>query len=87
MNKKLLLFTIFLALAGTILSLLLFRVSINLAIDPGYESFCNINEAYNCEVVAGSKYASHFGIPNFVYGFGYYLIIIVFGIYCFSARD
>lgn len=86
MDKKVLITTLLLALAGFILSFLLAKVSLGVYSDPGYHSFCNFNEAYNCETVALSKYAAHFGIPNFVYGLFYYLIILFAGSYCLLSK-
>jgi len=78
MNKKYLAYTLILATIGFLISLLLAKVGINLVNDPSFKSFCNINASFNCDAVALSKYSSHFGIPNFAYGIGYYFIIIIF---------
>ncbi|MEW5819566.1 MAG: thioredoxin domain-containing protein [Cyanobacteriota bacterium] len=82
MNKKFLIITILVAIAGLILSILLAKVGISVANDPAYKSFCNFNEAYNCETVARSVFSTHFGIPNFVYGMAFYLLVTCFGILC-----
>jgi protein-disulfide isomerase len=81
MNKKLVVITLLLALAGLVFSVLLAKVSIGLATNPDYESFCNFGTSYNCEAVAMSKYAAHFGIPNFVFGILYYAALLLFGLY------
>lgn len=87
MNKKYLISATIIALIGFILSVILGNVGINLLSNPSYVSFCNINETFNCDAVALSKYASHFGIPNFIYGMGYYLLIFAVAIFSlFSVR-
>lgn len=82
MNKKYLLIIIVISLIGFVLSIILGQVGINTLTDPNYHSFCNINEAFNCEAVALSKYANHFGIPNFIYGILYYAVLLMAGCYC-----
>ena len=87
MNKGLLLITLAISLVGIILSFLLAEVGINVLINPGYHSFCNFNQEFNCETVALSSYASHFGIPNFLYGIGYYTLLLAVGGYCLTAKE
>lgn len=82
MNKNYLIITLIFCLLGFILSFLLAQVGINTLTNPDYNSFCNINQAYNCETVALSSYASHFGIPNFIYGIIYYSVLLVAGCLC-----
>lgn len=82
MNKKYLITTLIICLIGFILSFLLAQVGINTLTNPDYHSFCNINEGFNCETVALSSYANHFGIPNFIYGLFYYAVLLLAGCFC-----
>ena len=87
MNKKYLTYILVLATLGFIISLLLAKVGINVVNDPQFKSFCNFNTAFDCDAVALSSYASHFGIPNFLYGIGYYLVIIIFSSYILYRNE
>jgi protein-disulfide isomerase len=87
MKKQHLIIVLILALAGFITSIILAKIGFTVVVDPSVKSFCNINEAFNCDAVALSGYAAHFGIPNFLYGIGFYLLIIVISIFnLFSTK-
>jgi protein-disulfide isomerase/uncharacterized membrane protein len=51
-----------LSAAGLAISLVISWVHSKLA-EPGYVSFCSVNETVNCDVVLSSKHAYLFGIP------------------------
>jgi len=44
--------------------------------NPEYESVCDINEEVNCTKVVTGKYGSMFLMPNSIWGFLYYSIIL-----------
>lgn len=41
------------------------------------DAMCNVSETFNCDDVAKSEYSEFFGIPLGVYGFGYFLGLLV----------
>ncbi|MEZ4741648.1 MAG: vitamin K epoxide reductase family protein [Bdellovibrionota bacterium] len=43
-------------------------------------AFCNINQTFNCDDVASSKYSEILGIPLGVYGLGYFLAMLLLGL-------
>ena len=55
--------------------------------DPGFHSFCAINDSFNCETVAESSYAVFLGLPVAVWGIlGYLLMGLLAVLSRFSAR-
>ncbi|RMG42206.1 MAG: hypothetical protein D6719_06980 [Candidatus Dadabacteria bacterium] len=50
------------------------------------ESFCNINEHFNCDAVTASKWSTLFGFPVAGYGLIFYLGIIFFTLLSCSQR-
>lgn len=40
-----------------------------------YKSFCDINEKASCTKAFSSKYGSHFGVPNGVWGILFYITL------------
>lgn len=65
-----------LSLAGLAVSLVIAWVHSNLG-DPGYVSFCNVNENVSCDVVLASRYAYLFGIPVAWFAVVAYIAFIV----------
>ena len=45
--------------------------------NPEYESICDINEEVNCTKVVTGKYGTIFSIPNSIWGFLYYSLILM----------
>lgn len=83
--------------AGTVLALCLagLTVSIFLAIshyrvhtDPGYQSFCALSKAINCDTVSSSSYSVLWGLPLAVWGLsGYSFIIILVSLAGFNPPE
>jgi len=55
--------TLVLAVIGFAIGIMLAQVHAGLAADPGYTSFCSINETVDCDRVMSSEYAYAFGVP------------------------
>ncbi len=71
-------------LIGLLDSVYLVSSHFRLFTDMGYQSFCAISRAINCDTVSQSKYSILFGVPVPVWGFvGYavYLTILAFAWY------
>ncbi len=76
--------------AGTVMALCLagLAVSIHLAVahyrvhtDPGYQSFCALSKAINCDTVSSSSYSILWGLPVAVWGLaGYAFLLILVGL-------
>ncbi len=74
---------------GVGLSIELTRIHDRLVADPEYQSFCNVSQKVNCDVVATSDFSTLFGVPLSVWGIiGYALIgaIAVWGLLAKTAR-
>lgn len=65
----------FLALCGIglLFSADLLRVHINVHTDPGYHSYCSVNEGLDCAAVAASEYSVFWGLPLALWGLVGYL--------------
>lgn len=50
-------------------------------------SFCNISEAFNCDVVSASSYASIFGFPNAGFGLIFFVLQAIFGLWAGCQRE
>lgn len=74
--KKLNKFTIFIGLAGFIVSLYALIVHVKNLMAPGGSSLCDINSTISCSVVIGSKYGEFAAIPLGAYGMAYFAIIL-----------
>lgn len=44
---------------------------------PSQESFCSINDVFNCATVAESDYAVFIGIPVAIWGLGFYSMLFI----------
>ncbi|MGH7787206.1 MAG: thioredoxin domain-containing protein [Candidatus Binatia bacterium] len=55
--------TLVLAACGFAIGILLAQVHAGLAAGAGYTSFCNVNDAVNCDLVLSSDYAHVLGVP------------------------
>lgn len=62
---------------GIIVSLYALYLHTKLKQDNKYHAFCDINDQMSCSKVITSRYATIFGIPNPIYGIGFYLFFIV----------
>lgn len=61
-----------LAVAGMVISAAIYTLHLQLAADPNFASFCDVNHIINCDVVLTSRYASLFGIPVAVLAAAHY---------------
>jgi len=71
-----------LALAGLAASLTSLYVHYQLLAQPGYVSFCDINQTMNCQQAYLSRYGSFYGVPVALYGaiwFGFVLVLAFLG--------
>ncbi len=66
-----------LCVVGSLLSLYLAWLHYKVHTDPSFNSFCAMNDGFNCETVAESPYSVFFGIPVSVWGFLGYLAMFV----------
>jgi protein-disulfide isomerase/uncharacterized membrane protein len=81
------LFFLVLCVVGILVSIELTRVYYLARTDPDYHSFCAINEAFNCEVVALSPHATVFGVPLSVWGLAGYVFALIVGLSCLWAKE
>jgi uncharacterized membrane protein/protein-disulfide isomerase len=71
-----------LALAGLAASLTSLYVHYELLVQPGYVSFCDINQTVNCQQAYLSRYGSVRGVPVALFGaiwFGFVLVLAFLG--------
>lgn len=61
------------SILGIVVSLYALYLHTKLKQNSKYHSFCDINDQMSCSKVITSRYATIFGIPNPVYGIGFYL--------------
>jgi uncharacterized membrane protein/protein-disulfide isomerase len=45
--------------------------------NPGYLSFCDVNETVSCVAVERSAYATLWGVPVALFGVGYYVVVML----------
>ncbi len=81
-EKKSLQFTFILALmlTGLVCSIYLSELFIKVHVEGGkdVDSFCVVNESFNCVTVANSKWAVIMRVPTAFWGVEYYIALIVF---------
>jgi len=53
----------------------------------GGESFCNINDTLNCDLVNTSAWSEVFGVPTALYGAAFYLALTVISLRGWQTRD
>lgn len=75
MNKTPRILTLLLALVGLGVSLYLTWTHHRIFSDPTYESFCSINETFDCDRVNSSAYSELWGIPVALFGVGFYVAV------------
>lgn len=51
------------------------------------DAFCNVNDTFSCDDIAKSEYAEVFGIPLGVYGFGYFLALLILSVMTIYKGD
>ena len=78
---------ILLSLVGMAIGLYLTWVHLRVASDPEFESICNINQTFNCDVVNSSAYSSFWGIPLALFGVAFYAVTLVLGILGLSPSE
>lgn len=61
-----------------------FAAKLGIDIDP---SFCNINSAFNCDVVNNSNYSTLAGLPVASYGLIFYLLVFLLSILALSSKQ
>lgn len=66
-----------LALIGLAASLTSLYVHYQLLVQPGYASFCDINETVNCQQAYLSRYGSVRGVPVALYGIIWFVFVLV----------
>ena len=66
-----------LALVGLAASLTSLYVHYQLLVQPGYASFCDINETVNCQQAYLSRYGSAFGVPVALFGVIWFAFVLV----------
>jgi protein-disulfide isomerase len=65
--------------AGVAISATIYALHVQLAADPNFASFCDVNHIINCDVVLSSRYATLFGVPVAVYGAAHYVAVALLG--------
>lgn len=56
--------------------------------DLGFNSFCNINSTFNCDLVTLSSYSAYWGVPSAGLGFLFFVAQLALGIWWrFSGED
>ncbi|MBF0362671.1 MAG: thioredoxin domain-containing protein [Oligoflexia bacterium] len=79
LNKRELNITIILLILGFLIAAKLLHIDYMVNYSGAqFKSFCNINEFFNCDAVAASKYAHIFGIPVALFGVLGNLFLIIF---------
>jgi protein-disulfide isomerase/uncharacterized membrane protein len=63
------------AAVGLAVSASTYSLHRSLASEPGFASFCNVNEVVNCDVVLTSSYARLLGMPVALWSAGFYLLL------------
>lgn len=63
-------------IVGLVASVAATWVHFQVASTPGYESFCNVNDALNCTQAYQSAYGRLLGVPVAVLGAGYFLALL-----------
>jgi protein-disulfide isomerase/uncharacterized membrane protein len=77
-----------LCLAGLVDSIYLAVSHYRVYTDMGYQSFCAISRALNCDTVSQSPYSIFFGVPVSVWGiFGYAIFLFLFSFACLKRAD
>jgi uncharacterized membrane protein/protein-disulfide isomerase len=66
-----------LALVGLAASLASLYVHYQLLVQPGYASFCDINETFNCQQAYLSRYGSVFGVPTALFGVIWFVFVLI----------
>jgi uncharacterized membrane protein/protein-disulfide isomerase len=66
-----------LALVGLVASLTSLYVHYQLLVQPGYTSFCDINDTVNCQQAYLSRYGSVRGVPVALYGVIWFVFVLV----------
>jgi len=85
-GRKIYFVSALICLAGIVLSLISYEHYIGFTY--GFHSgptFCNINEAINCDAVTRSQWSSMFGIPLAGYGLAFYSALFIFSFYLFFS--
>jgi protein-disulfide isomerase/uncharacterized membrane protein len=78
--------TLFLCLAGLLLSILLERIHFKSNTDPTFQSFCAIDRKVNCDIVARSSYAVLLGVPVATWGILAYAVAAVTALWGLRSR-
>jgi uncharacterized membrane protein len=79
--KILLVAIIIMSLAGMVDS----AYAVTLHYDDDSDSFCNVSETVNCDIVNTSKYSEIFGVPVAGIGFAGYLLYAVLAVYLLAG--
>ena len=66
-----------LALAGLAVSLTSLYVHYQMLVQPGYTSFCDINQTVNCQQAYLSRYGSVRGVPVALFGAIWFAFVLV----------
>ena len=66
-----------LAEIGFVLSLYALYAEWKVEKDPSYKTICDFSEKMSCSAAFKSPYGKIFGIPNPVFGLGFYLAVLV----------
>lgn len=80
-------FYMLLCIVGILVSIELTRVYYLTRSDPDYHSFCAINDAFNCEVVALSSHATVLGVPLSVWGLAGYIFAFIVALSCLFTKE
>ena len=85
-NSKYILFL--LAFLGFVVSIELCYIYFNANFVPNSgSSFCSINDMIDCDAVAKTAFSSFLGIPNAVYGIGFYLFVMFLTLFPFNKVE
>jgi len=70
-----------LSIIGILLSVYAFYVEKKTLKSKEYKAVCDINDAISCSKAFSSKYGHTLGISNSVYGFFFYIVVILLAFY------
>ena len=70
-----------LSIIGILLSVYAFYVERKALKLTGYKAVCDINDTMSCSKAFSSKYGHTLGISNSVYGFFFYIVVLLLAVY------
>lgn len=87
-SKLTVILIVIICLIGSVSALYTFKLSTLICAGLHHEqSFCNVNEKFNCEVVSTSDYSTFLGVPLGAYGNIFYLSVLVLAVLSLYRKE